>query len=271
VPVIPIKQLLECGVHFGHQTKKWNPKMKKYIFGERNGIYIINLQETAKGIDKAFEFIKTMSGEGRTILFIGTKKQAQEAVSDEAARCGMFFVNQRWLGGMLTNFSTIKARINYLKDLENKKSGGYFENLNKKEIASIEKEIGKLTKSLGGIKEMHRLPDAVFIIDPMKEHLAVKEAKKLNIPIVAMVDTNCNPDEIDFVIPSNDDAIKSVKLITTRIADAVNDGKGGAAAKHEEKKAAPAPEKEAQPEVAAVSAPAADAPPAPEKQEASEV
>lgn len=246
MPVISVKQLLESGVHFGHQTKKWNPKMKKYIFGERKGIYIINLQETVKGIDKAYDFIKTMVSEGRNVLFIGTKKQAQDAVAEEALRCNMYYVNQRWLGGMLTNFSTIKARINYLKDLENKKSSGYFENLNKKEIASIEKEISKLTKSLGGIKEMHRIPDALFIVDPQKEHIAVKEAKKLNIPIVAMVDTNCNPDDIDFVIPSNDDAIKAVKLITSRIADAINEGKSTTLQKSDEKKSVSpvVPEKE---------------------------
>ena len=252
MPVLSIKQLLECGVHFGHQTKKWNPKMKRYIFGERNGIYIINLQETAKGVDKAYDFVKTMVGEGRNLLFIGTKKQATESIQEEALRCNMFYVNQRWLGGMLTNFSTIKARINYLKDLENKKSSGYFENLNKKEIASIEKEITKLTKSLGGIKDMNRLPDAVFIVDPQKEHLAVKEAKKLNIPIVAMVDTNCNPEEIDFVIPGNDDAIEAVKLITSKVADAVLEGKAGISPqKYEEKKAAVEKEKE-QPVAAAV-------------------
>jgi small subunit ribosomal protein S2 len=240
VPIVSVQQLLESGVHFGHQTKKWNPKMKKFIFGERKGIYIINLQETAKGVDRAYEFIKTMVSDGRNILFVGTKKQAQDAIQDEALRCGMYYVNQRWLGGMLTNFSTIKARISYLKDLENKKSSGYFENLNKKEIASIEKEIEKLTKSLGGIKDMNRLPDAVYIVDPQKEHLAVKEAKKLNIPIVAIVDTNCDPDQIDFVIPGNDDAIKSVKLITSKIADAANEAKAAAAGpKQDERKAVP--------------------------------
>lgn len=239
MPVVSVQQLLESGVHFGHQTKKWNPKMRKYIFGERKGIYIINLQETAKGLDKAYDFIKTMVGEGRNILFVGTKKQAQDAIQDEAARCGMYFVNQRWLGGMLTNFSTIKARISYLKDLENKKANGYFENLSKKEVAGIEKEIEKLTKSLGGIKDMHRLPDVLFVVDTQKEHLAVKEAKKLNIPVVAIVDTNCNPDEVDFVIPGNDDAIKSVKLITGKIADAANEAKtnGGIRAKYDDKKA----------------------------------
>lgn len=235
--VVPVQQLLESGVHFGHQTKKWNPKMRKYIFGERKGIYIINLQETSKGLDKAYEFIKNMVSEGRNILFVGTKKQAQEAIQDEAVRCGMYFVNQRWLGGMLTNFSTIKARIVYLKDLEAKKASGYFENLNKKEVASIEKEITKLTKSLGGIKDMTRLPDVLFIVDTQKEHLAVKEARKLNIPVVAIVDTNCNPDDVDFVIPGNDDAIKAVKLLTSKIADAANDAKAGVVRAKEEKKA----------------------------------
>ncbi len=221
--VVPVQQLLESGVHFGHQTKKWNPKMRKYIFGERKGIYIINLQETAKGLDKAYEFVKTMTGEGRSILFVGTKKQAQDAIKDESERCGMYYVNQRWLGGMLTNFSTIKARITYLKELESKKTSGYYDNLNKKEVSSIEKEIEKLTRSLGGIKNMNRLPDAMFVVDPQKEHLAVKEARKLNIPVIAIVDTNCDPDLIDFIIPGNDDAIKSVKLLTSKIADAVTD------------------------------------------------
>lgn len=254
MPILSAKQLLESGVHFGHQTRKWNPKMRKYIFGERKGIYIINLQETVKGIDKAFDFVKNLSGEGRTVLFVGTKKQAQDAIAEQSVRCNMYFVNQRWLGGMLTNFSTIKSRINYLKDLENKRTSGYFENLNKKEIAAIEKEITKLTKSLGGIKDMNRIPDALFIVDPQKEHLAVKEAKKLNIPIIAIVDTNCNPDDIDFVIPGNDDAIKSVELISSKIADAVLEGKShGGSQKSEEKKVT---EKEVQP--AAVVAEAED-------------
>lgn len=243
--VVPVQQLLESGVHFGHQTKKWNPKMRKYIFGERKGIYIINLQETAKGLDKAYEFVKTMASEGRTVLFVGTKKQAQDAIKDESERCGMYYVNQRWLGGMLTNFSTIKSRISYLKDLESKKTGGYYDNLNKKEVASIEKEIEKLTRSLGGIKDMNRLPDAMFVVDPQKEHLAVKEARKLNIPVIAIVDTNCDPDLIDFIIPGNDDAIKSVKLLTSKIADAVTDSIAitrAKAEKPEDKKVAPVAE-----------------------------
>jgi len=225
--VVSTKTLLEAGVHFGHQTKRWNPKMKKYIFGERKKIYIINLNETSKALDSAYEFIRTLSAEGRNVLFVGTKKQAQNIIQEEAERCKMYFVNQRWLGGMLTNFFTIKSRISYLKDLERKKQDGYFENLNKKEIASHEKEILKLTKSLGGIKEMNRIPDAIFIIDPTKEHIVVKEARKLHIPIVALVDTNCNPDDIDFVVPGNDDAIKSIRLITSKIADAVIEGRTG--------------------------------------------
>lgn len=236
--VVTYQQLLENGVHFGHQTRKWNPKMKKYIFGERKRIYIINLQETVKGLDRAHDFVKGLISEGRNILFVGTKKQAHEVVSEEAVRCGMYFINDRWLGGMLTNFSTIKSRINYLKDLESKRDNGYFENLNKKEVSDIEKEIEKLTKTLGGIKDMHRLPDALFIVDPQKEHLAVKEAKKLNIPIVAIVDTNCDPDEIDFVIPGNDDAIKSVRLLTSKIADAVLESRAFALKAKEDKKAA---------------------------------
>lgn len=249
MPVVTSKELLQAGVHFGHQTKKWNPKMKKYIFGERNKIYIINLQETIKGAERAYNFIKTLCEEdGRTLLFVGTKKQAQDAIQEEAGRCGMYYVNQRWLGGMLTNFNTIKARISYLKELEKKKESGYFEKLNKKEIASIEKEILKLTKSLGGIKEMGRVPDAIFVVDPQKEHIAIKEAHKLNIPIVAMVDTNCNPDEIDFVIPSNDDSIKSIKLLASRIADAVLEGKTGKKVERsEEAEVKVAPEAEAAP------------------------
>lgn len=234
--VVTAQQLLENGVHFGHQTRKWNPKMKRFIFGERKRIYIINLQETVKGLDRAHEFVKGLIAEGRNILFVGTKKQAHEIISEEAARCGMYFINDRWLGGMLTNFSTIKSRINYLKDLESKRENGYFENLNKKEVSDIEKEIEKLTKTLGGIKDMHRLPDALFIVDPQKEHLAVKEAKKLNIPIVAIVDTNCDPDEIDFVIPGNDDAIKSVRLLTSKIADAVLEAKPMVVKAKEDKK-----------------------------------
>lgn len=255
MPVVTINQLLESGVHFGHQTKKWNPKMRKFIFGERNKIYIINLQESLKGLERAYDFLKNLCGEdGKTILFVGTKKQAQDSVQDEARRCGMYYVNQRWLGGMLTNFATIKSRINYLRDLEKKKEDGYFDKLNKKEAARLDKEILKLTKSLGGIKDMHRLPDAIFIVDTQKEHITIKEAKKLNIPIVAMVDTNCNPDDVDFVIPSNDDAIKSVRLITSKMADAILEAKGA-------KKSAPAAVKESAPSVEEVREPVAAAHP----------
>ncbi|MEK7433677.1 MAG: 30S ribosomal protein S2 [Cyanobacteriota bacterium] len=222
---VSVQELLEAGVHFGHQTKKWNPKMKKYIFGERKKVYIINLHQTSEYLDKAYDFVKGMVAEGRNILFVGTKKQAQDAMKDAAEKTGMFYINERWLGGMLTNFSTIKARINYLKELETKKKNGYFDNLNKKEVSSMEKEIEKLTKILGGIKDMHRVPDVLFIVDIQKEHLAVKEAKKLNIPIVAIVDTNCNPDDVDFVIPGNDDAIKAVNLLTSKITDAITEGK----------------------------------------------
>lgn len=229
---VSVQQLLEAGVHFGHQTRKWNPKMKRYIFGERKGVYIINLQKTSDCLDKAYDFVASTIAEGRNVLFVGTKKQAQDSVRDAAEKTGMYYINQRWLGGMLTNFSTIKARINYLKDLENKKTNGYFENINKKEVSSIEKEIEKLTKTLGGIKDMHRLPDLLFVVDIQKEHLAVKEAKKLNIPVVAIVDTNCDPDDVDFVIPGNDDAIKAVSLVVSKIAEAVSEGKlGGAKAK----------------------------------------
>jgi len=243
---VSVQQLLEAGVHFGHQTKKWNPKMKKYIFGERKKVYIINLQQTSECLDKAYDFVKNLAIEGRNVLFVGTKKQAQDAVREAAEKTGMYYINQRWLGGMLTNFSTIKARINYLKDLENKKNNGYFDNINKKEASGIEKEIEKLTKTLGGIKDMYRLPDVLFIVDTQKEHLAVKEAKKLNIPIVAIVDTNCDPDEVDFVIPGNDDAIKSVNLITSKITEAVTEGKSTGAikavAKSEEKSEEAKPE-----------------------------
>jgi small subunit ribosomal protein S2 len=219
------KDLLEAGVHFGHQTRKWNPKMSQFIFGEKNKVYIINLKKTLIYLEKACEFMKKVSSDSSIILFVGTKKQAQDCIRDEALRANMFYVNHRWLGGMLTNFNTIKSRISYLKDLEEKKNSGYFNNLNKKEIAEIEKEISKLNKSIGGIKDMNRLPDLLYIVDTEKEHLAVTEARKLNIPIVAMVDTNCNPDLVDFPIPSNDDSMKAIKLITAKIADAIIEGK----------------------------------------------
>src|SRR5699024_2849724 len=217
---ISMKQLLEAGVHFGHQTRRWNPKMKKYIFTERNGIYIIDLQKTVKKVEEAYNFVKEVAENDGTVLFVGTKKQAQESVRDEAIRSGMFYVNQRWLGGTLTNFETIRKRINRLKDIEKMEEDGTFEVLPKKEVVGLLKEKDRLVKFLGGIKEMKKIPDALFIIDPRKERIAVAEAHKLNIPIVGIVDTNCDPDEIDYVIPANDDAIRAVKLLTGKMADA---------------------------------------------------
>lgn len=225
--VISMKQLLEAGVHFGHQTRRWNPKMAKYIFTERNGIYIIDLQKTVRKVDEAYEFVRSVAEEGKTVLFVGTKKQAQEAVKEEAIRSGQFFVNERWLGGMLTNFQTIQKRINRLKELEAMETDGTFDVLTKKEVMQLRHEMARLEKYLGGIKEMRKLPGAVFIVDPRKERIAVAEARKLNIPIVAIVDTNCDPDEIDYPIPGNDDAIRAVKLLTEKIADAVIDGNKG--------------------------------------------
>ena len=212
--VISMKQLLEAGVHFGHQTRRWNPKMAPYIFTERNGIYIIDLQKTVKKVDEAYNFLRDVAESGETILFVGTKNQAQEAVKDEAIRSGMFYVNERWLGGMLTNFQTIQKRIKRLCELEEMEENGTFEVLGKKEVLSLRHEMERLQKFLGGIKTMNKLPGALFIIDPRKERIAVAEAHKLGIPIVATVDTNCDPDEIDYVIPSNDDAIRAVKLLT---------------------------------------------------------
>ncbi|MBQ7199000.1 MAG: 30S ribosomal protein S2 [Selenomonadaceae bacterium] len=225
--VISMKQLLEAGVHFGHQTRRWNPKMAKYIFTERNGIYIIDLQKTVRKVDEAYEFVRSVAEEGKTVLFVGTKKQAQEAVKEEAIRSGQFFVNERWLGGMLTNFQTIQKRINRLKELETMESDGTFDVLTKKEVMQLRHEMSRLEKYLGGIKEMRKIPGAIFIVDPRKERIAVAEARKLNIPIVAIVDTNCDPDEIDYPIPGNDDAIRAVKLLTEKIADAVIDGNKG--------------------------------------------
>ena len=227
--VISMKQLLEAGVHFGHQTRRWNPKMAPYIFTERNGIYIIDLQKTVKKVDEAYDFLRSVAEEGKSILFVGTKKQAQEAVKEEALKSGMFYVNERWLGGMMTNFATIRKSINRLKELEAMEEDGTFEVLSKKEVLALKREQEKLEKSLGGIKEMEELPGALFIVDPRKERIAVAEAKKLNIPIVAIVDTNCDPDEIDYVIPGNDDAIRAVKLLTSRMADAVIEGRQGEA------------------------------------------
>jgi small subunit ribosomal protein S2 len=220
-----MKALLEAGVHFGHQVKRWNPKMKRYIFGERNDIYIIDLQKTMKGLEEAYGLVRDSAYEGAKMLFVGTKKQAQDSLSEQAKRAGEFFVNQRWLGGMLTNFSTIKRSIDRLKKIEAMKEDGTYEQLTKKEVAKLEKERAKLDKNLSGIKDMDKLPDLVFIIDPRKEKIAVAEARKLNIPIVALVDTNCDPDEIDYVIPGNDDAIRAITLMSTKMADAVLEGK----------------------------------------------
>lgn len=225
--IISMKQLLEAGVHFGHQTRRWNPKMAPYIFTDRNGIYIIDLQKTVRKLEEAYNFVRNLASEGRTILFVGTKKQAQESIREEAERCGMFYVNQRWLGGMLTNFQTIKRRIDRLHELERMEAEGTMAVLPKKEVARLLKEKEKLQRFLGGIKNMKKLPDALFVVDPRKERIAVAEARKLGIPIVAIVDTNCDPDEIDYVIPGNDDAIRAVRLITSKIADAVLEGRQG--------------------------------------------
>ncbi|MBP3786827.1 MAG: 30S ribosomal protein S2 [Prevotella sp.] len=225
--VISMKQLLEAGVHFGHQTRRWNPKMAKYIFTERNGIYIIDLQKTVKKVDEAYAFLRDIAAEGKSVLFVGTKKQAQEAIKEEALRANMFYVNERWLGGMMTNFQTIQKRVNRLKELEAMEADGTFEVLTKKEVLGLRHEMEKLEKYLGGIKEMNKLPGALFVVDPRKERIAVAEARKLNIPIVAIVDTNCDPDEIDYVIPGNDDAIRAVKLMTGRMADAIMEGRQG--------------------------------------------
>ena len=225
--VVSMKQLLEAGVHFGHQTRRWNPKMAPYIFTERNGIYIIDLQKTVKKLDEAYMFVRDVAANGDEILFVGTKKQAQESIKDEATRCGMPYVNARWLGGMLTNFVTIKKRIKRLAQLQTMREDGTFDLLPKKEAAKLELEIEKLEKFLGGITEMKKQPAAMFIVDPRKERIAVAEARKLGIPIIAIVDTNCDPDEIDYVIPGNDDAIRAVKLISGAMADAVLEGKQG--------------------------------------------
>ncbi|MBW8383830.1 MAG: 30S ribosomal protein S2 [Youngiibacter sp.] len=226
--VISMKQLLEAGVHFGHQTRRWNPKMAPYIFTERNGIYIIDLQKTVKKVDEAYNFVKEVAADGKDILFVGTKKQAQEAIQEEATRAGMHFVNNRWLGGMLTNFNTIKTRIGRLESLKKMQEDGTFDVLPKKEVAALVKEMDKLEKNLGGIKNMNaKNIGAMFVVDPRKERIAIAEAKTLGIPIVAIVDTNCDPDEIDYVIPGNDDAIRAVKLITGRLADAIIEARQG--------------------------------------------
>ena len=223
---IAMKDLLEAGVHFGHQTKRWNPKMKEYIFGERNGIYIIDLGKTVKLFRDAEDFVSRLAAEGRTILFVGTKRQAQDVIAEEAQRCGMFFVNERWLGGLLTNFSTIQRSLGRLRDLEAMATDGRFDTLSKKEIARNEKERRKLAKNLEGIRGMSRLPDAIFIVDTKKEQIAVDEARKLKIPVIGIVDTNSDPDEVDFVIPGNDDALRSIRLFASKVADAVISGRG---------------------------------------------
>ncbi len=225
--VISMKQLLEAGVHFGHQTRRWNPKMAQYIFTERNGIYIIDLQKTVKKVDEAYAFVRDIAMQGKTVLFVGTKKQAQESIEAEAKRCNMYYVNNRWLGGMLTNFRTIRTRVERLNQIDKMEQSGQFDVLPKKEVAKLLGEREKLEANLGGIREMKRLPGAMFVVDPRKEHIAVTEARKLNIPIVGIVDTNCDPDEIDYVIPGNDDAIRAVKLIASKMADAVLEGKQG--------------------------------------------
>ena len=225
--VVAMKQLLEAGVHFGHQTKRWDPKMAEYIYQARNGIHIIDLQKTSKKIDEAYNFIKEVSEEGKDILFVGTKKQAQECIKEAAEKSGMFYVDQRWLGGMLTNFKTIRKRIERLNKLEAMQEDGTFDVLPKKEVAKLKNEMEKLEKNLGGIKEMTRLPGAMFVVDPKNERIAVLEARKLNIPIVGLVDTNCNPEDVDFPIPGNDDAIRAVKLITDVMANAIIEGRQG--------------------------------------------
>ncbi|WP_101772965.1 30S ribosomal protein S2 [Peptostreptococcus faecalis] len=226
--VISMKQLLEAGVHFGHQTRRWNPKMAKYIFTERNGIYIIDLQKTVKKIDEAYKFMQEVAETGKPILFVGTKKQAQDAIRDEAQRCGMFFVNERWLGGMLTNHKTIKGRIAKLRELEAKEEDGTFDALPKKEVIKLRAEKDKLEKFLGGIKDMPELPGALYVVDPKKETIAIKEAKRLGIPVIGTVDTNCDPDDVDFPIPANDDAIRAIKLISGAMANAIIEARQGA-------------------------------------------
>ena len=222
-----MKQLLEAGVHFGHQTRRWDPKMAEYIFQARNGIHIIDLQKTSKKLDEAYAFVKEQAEEGKTVLFVGTKKQAQECMKEAALKCGMFYVDQRWLGGMLTNFGTIQKRIQRLKDLEAMEQDGTFDVLPKKEVILLKKEMEKLERNLGGIKEMNELPGVIFLVDPKKERIAILEAKKLGIPVVGLVDTNCNPEEVDYAIPGNDDAIRAVKLIADVMANAVIEGKQG--------------------------------------------
>lgn len=241
--VVSMKQLLEAGVHFGHQTRRWNPKMAEYIYMERNGIYIIDLQKTVKKLEEAYDFVRDIAANDGTVLFVGTKKQAQDAVKEEAERVGMYYVNARWLGGMLTNFKTMRTRVNRLAQLRKMQEDGTFDMLPKKEVIKLTNEITKLEKYLGGVKEMKKLPSALFVVDPRKEHNAIAEARRLHIPIIAIVDTNCDPDEIDYVIPGNDDAIRAIRLISSAMANAVQEGRQGldaevAAAAEEETPAA---------------------------------
>ena len=246
--VISMKQLLEAGVHFGHQTRRWNPKMAEYIYTERNGIYIIDLQKSVGMVDDAYKAVSDIAAEGGTILFVGTKKQAQDAIKVEAERCGMYYVNERWLGGMLTNFKTIQSRIARLKEIEAMQEDGTFDVLPKKEVIALKKELDKLQKNLGGIKDMKRIPDAIFIVDPKKERICVQEAHTLGIPLIGICDTNCDPEELDYVIPGNDDAIRAVKLIVSKMADAVIEARQGETAEdavyEEEMEAAEADEQE---------------------------
>jgi small subunit ribosomal protein S2 len=237
-----MKDLLEAGVHFGHQTKRWNPKMKEYIFGERNGIYILDLNKTVKLFRDAEEFVTNLAAEGRTILFVGTKRQAQDVIAEEAQRCGMYFVNQRWLGGLLTNFTTIQRSLGRLRDIEAMATDGRYDTLSKKEIARNEKEKRKLLKNLEGIRQMGRLPDAIFVVDTRKEKIAVDEARKLKIPVIGIVDTNCDPDEVDLVIPGNDDALRAIRLFASRVAEAVISGRGVRESRQAEEAAAQAEE-----------------------------
>ena len=232
--VVAMKQLLEAGVHFGHQTRRWDPKMAEYTFQARNGIHIIDLQKTSKKIDEAYAFLKEQAEEGKTVLFVGTKKQAQECVKEAAEKSGMYYIDQRWLGGMLTNFDTIRTRVQRLKDLEKMQEDGTFDVLPKKEVILLKKEMEKLERNLGGIKEMEEIPGVIFLVDPKKEHIAILEAKKLGIPVIGLVDTNCNPEEVDYAIPGNDDAIRAVKLITDVMANAIIEGRQGESFEAEE-------------------------------------
>ena len=245
--VVSMKQLLEAGVHFGHQTRRWNPKMATYIYTERNGIYIIDLQKTVKKLEEAYNFVRSISENNQSLLFVGTKKQAQDAIREEAQRCGMYFVNARWLGGMLTNFKTMRTRVDRLAQLRKMQEDGTFDMLPKKEVIKLSNEIEKLEKYLGGVKDMKKLPGALFIVDPRKEHNAIAEARKLHIPIVAIVDTNCDPDEVDYVIPGNDDAIRAIRLISAAMASAVQEGRQGADAEVEAAPPAEAVEESAPP------------------------